>query len=398
MIGWCSAPSHSCGRKKRSTSRGARGLGEIRAAAGAAGAGPKLLGLEIIRFACALVVLIWHYHHFAMIGDAAAMQGPHRPLEWLLWPFYDFGLFGVQLFWCISGFIFHWKYADALAERRVEPGRFFWLRFSRLYPLHLVTLLAVAALQPAYVALAGQPFVFGGNDSVGFALHLLLADQWGGPRDMSFNGPIWSVSAEVMVYAGFFLLVRAFGASPWLIVAAIAASLASLWSTAISPAIICGGYFFAGGAAARVLRTQGEAPARLVAAAMLVFGAAAAPFLNLGNPATPALATWLMFMGPPLLLLAAQDWRGLDRHEARIAAAGNLTYSTYLIHFPLQLGIAILALASGTALPVAEPWFLLAYLAVTLALGRLTFLHFEAPAQSWIRALAFRSSARTAAA
>ena len=360
--------------------------------------GSKLLGLELVRFACALVVLIWHYHHFAMVGDASGMDGPHRPLAVLLWPFYDFGLFGVQLFWCISGFIFHWKYADALAARRLEPAKFAWLRFSRLYPLHIVTLLIVAALQPVYAALTGRSFVFAVNDAISFALHLLLADQWGGPRDMSFNGPIWSVSAEVMVYAAFFVLLRAFGRSPWLIAGAVLAGLASMWSTAISPAVICGAYFFAGGAAAQFLDGKHAALVRLVAVAMLVGGAAVAPFLNLGNPETPRLATWLLFTGPPLLLLAAHDWKCLDRFAGAIRAAGNLTYSTYLIHFPLQLGVAVMAVASGTTLPVGEPWFLLAYLAVTLWIGRWTFLHFEAPVQEWIRALALPSSTRTAAA
>ena len=92
-------------------------------------AAPKLLGLEVIRFTCAMAVLVWHYHHFAMIGDGAAMTRPHAPLGTLLWPFYHFGLFGVQIFWCISGFIFYWKYADAIAERRIEPRTLFLAAF-----------------------------------------------------------------------------------------------------------------------------------------------------------------------------------------------------------------------------------------------------------------------------
>ena len=45
---------------------------EARTSAHEAG-GAKLLGLEVIRFTCAMAVLVWHYHHFAMIGDGAAM-------------------------------------------------------------------------------------------------------------------------------------------------------------------------------------------------------------------------------------------------------------------------------------------------------------------------------------
>ena len=349
-----------------------------------------------------MMVLVWHYHHFAMVGDGSAMLGPHKPLETLVYPFYHFGLYGVQIFWAISGFIFYWKYADALAERRVEPKRFFWLRFSRLYPLHFVTLLLVAALQPLYVSFAGQPYVYSDNGVTSFILQLFLADQWAGSHAMSFNGPIWSVSAEVFVYVAFFMLVRAFGKSPWLIAGAVAAGITSLWSGAISPALVCGAYFFAGGAAAQLLGSKRvrEQPkqARAIALGLIAACVAAAPFLDLGGQDGDPLATWLMASTPPLLFLAAQDWRGLERWQAPIQAAGNLTYSTYLIHFPLQLIVAIVAVAGGIALPVGEAWFLLAYLAAVIVIGRIVFLRFEAPMQTMIRAATLAPSGTRAAA
>ena len=362
----------------------------------------KLLGLEIIRFACAMTVLVWHYHHFAMIGDGSAMYGPHSPLSSVLAPLYEFGLWGVQVFWAISGFIFYWKYADALAERRVEAKRFFWLRFSRLYPLHFVTLILVAALQPLYVALAGQPFVFSDNGVTQFILQLFLADQWAGPRAMSFNGPIWSVSAEVFVYVAFFLLVRSFGKSPWLIAGAMAAGLASLWSGKVSPALICGAYFFAGAAAAQLLaneKVRANLPtAQALASLMILLSLSAAPFLDLGGEDENRLATFMMAIVPPVLFLAAQDWRGLEQWQKPIQAAGNLTYSTYLIHFPMQLMIAIVALAAGITLPVDQAWFLIAYLAITIVLGRIVFLRFEAPMQKLIRSATLSAKGERAAA
>ena len=372
------------------------------AAKAKSGGASKLLGLELIRFTCAMMVLVWHYHHFAMVGDGSAMLRPHQPLEALLYPFYHFGLYGVQIFWAISGFIFYWKYADALAERRVEPKRFFWLRFSRLYPLHFMTLILVAALQPLYASLAGQPYVFGDNGVTRFILQLFLADQWAGSHAMSFNGPIWSVSAEVFVYVGFFMLVRAFGKSPWLIVGAVAAGLTSLWSGAISPALVCGAYFFAGGAAAQWLASERvrERPrqARAIALALIAACVALAPILDLGGEDGDPLATWLMAITPPILFLAAQEWRALDRWQAPIQAAGNLTYSTYLVHFPMQLILAIVAVAGGIALPVGEAWFLLAYLVAVIVIGRIVFLRFEAPMQAIIRAATLSPKGERAAA
>ena len=391
-------PPCTAGRARKEAAAGP--VTTISTAKAMAGGSSKLLGLELIRFACAMAVLLSHYHHLAMGGGSDMAAG--APLEYLLYPFYNFGRYGVQIFWAISGFIFYWKYADALAARRVDPKRFFWLRFSRLYPLHFVTLMIVAAIQPVHVALTGHSFVYGGNDVTRFVLQLFLADQWAGSHAMSFNGPIWSVSAEVFVYVGFFLLVRSFGKSPWLIAAAVGAGLASLWSGAISPALICGAYFFAGGAAAQVMasKTVTNRPdrARVVALALVAVCLAAAPFLDLGAEDDDMLATWLLAAAPPILFLAAQEWRALERWQGSIQSAGNLTYSTYLVHFPMQLAVATAAIAGGFALPVDEPWFLAAYLGSVLLVGRIVFLRFEAPMQAMIRAATLAPSGTRAAA
>jgi peptidoglycan/LPS O-acetylase OafA/YrhL len=364
----------------------------------AAGAGgSKLLGLELLRFACAIVVLMFHFQHFAMIGDGVANEP--LTLRTLLWPIYDYGRYGVEVFWSISGFIFYWKYADAIHAGLVGARRFFWLRFSRLYPLHLLTLLIVAALQPAYAALAGKPFVYG-NGTTDFILQLGLADQWPGSRALSFNGPIWSVSAEVFVYLLFYLVMRAFGRRLWLI--PVAAGFASIGIGLGGPSapMVCVGYFFTGGAAAEWLRCErartrpGEA--RLIAALLILAAVACLAVVADGAPDQPQVLLFLMAATPPALFVLAQDMPWLVRWQRPIEIAGNLTYSTYLIHFPMQLAFAIAALGLGLTVPVGEPWFLAAYLAAVLGAGRLVFLRFEGPMQDAVRKLAL-APARTPA-
>ena len=350
----------------------------------------KMLGLELVRFTCALAVLVWHYQHFYQAAGSPAFVRASQPLYGALTLFYEYGQFGVQLFWGISGFIFFWKYGAAIADRLVSGSRFFWLRFSRLYPLHIVTLLLVAALQPVHHTLTGFSFVYHDNDLPNFLLQLGMATDWGPPVPFTFNGPIWSVSAEVFVYALFFLLVRSFGTSAWLVGGAILTSLGAMLAGVESPALACAGYFFAGGAAAQLLlRTsrQGDvAGPRFVAAAMLFAVLGCAWWTGvIGEPAV--LPFTLLLAAPPLLFLAAQDWRLLEPWQAPIQAAGNLTYSSYLCHFPLQLILAIAAAASGRALPIDNPLFLVAYLGATLVVGRLVYMRFERPAQDWIRSL-----------
>src|SRR5262249_48628704 len=169
----------------------------------------KLLGLEGLRFLATFSVLIWHYQHFAYVADRPVdLIGSELPFYGLLLPFYEVGEYGVWIFWCISGFIFFWKYREAISDRSVDGWTFFVFRLSRLYPLHVATLLLVAALQPIYSVLSGYFFVYQNNDIPHFLAQILMASDWGLARSESFNGPIWSVSVEVLVYAFFFLSLR----------------------------------------------------------------------------------------------------------------------------------------------------------------------------------------------
>lgn len=348
----------------------------------------KLLGLEIIRFTCALSVLLWHYRHFYSISGSPDFVQSAQPLYKLFAPFFDYGLFGVQLFWGISGFIFFWKYGAAIADRAVSGGKFFLLRFSRLYPLHFATLLLVAVLQPFHVALSGQSFIYQDNGASSFMAQLFMATHWGGPAAYTFNGPIWSVSAEVAVYALFFLAVRHFGAGWRTITVALAASVIGLSAGLASPVLFCACYFFCGGAAARLfLDARVSGRATVLARMSLILLTAICGYVWLGDVALnqQSLTVLLLVGTPPLLIVGAQDWKLLDRWPSAIQAAGNLTYSTYLIHFPLQLAVAIGSAAIGIVLPVQSPLFLIAYLASTIIVGRWLFLRFERPAQSWIR-------------
>jgi peptidoglycan/LPS O-acetylase OafA/YrhL len=350
----------------------------------------KMLGVELARFICALAVLVWHYHHFYQASGSPAYVRTAQPFYPLLSLFYEHGKYGVLLFWAISGFIFFWKYGAAVASGAISGSRFFWLRFSRLYPLHFATLLLVAALQPLHQVLTGHSFIYEGNNLPNFFLQLAMATHWSPPQPQSFNGPIWSVSAELFVYALFFLLVRRFGNSAWMIGAAILGSIVALFAGVETPAIVCVGYFFIGGLVAKLLaqtkmRHEIHGP-RLVAGAMIValFGGAWWAGL-LGN--TGALEFVLRLSVGPFIFLAAQDWRMLDRFEAPIQRAGNVTYSTYLCHFPLQLTLAIAAAASGWALPVSSPLFLASYLGATLLIALLVYERFERPTQAWIRSM-----------
>jgi peptidoglycan/LPS O-acetylase OafA/YrhL len=338
----------------------------------------KLIGLELLRFTSALAVLLFHYRHFVQMAGADAISLPDAPLYSVLRLFYDYGEFGVEVFWAISGYIFFWKYAAAINAGVVAARDFFWLRFSRLYPLHIVTLIGVVGLQLIYRHLAGSNFIYPSDDPAMFVRQIFLATDWGKSPPFNFNGPIWSISAEVAVYAFFFLLLRHFAPTRSLCVAIIVAGVALMLAGIEWASIGCATFFFAGGLATLVPSKSRRIAGIIFAGVIILWGATGA-FADRGK-----LPTFLLVAAPCLLVLLAQmrlprSWHG------PIQAAGNLTYSSYLLHFPLQLMLAIGVAASGITPPLTSPLFLAAYLGITLIVAAMSYRWFELPAQSWIR-------------
>jgi peptidoglycan/LPS O-acetylase OafA/YrhL len=353
----------------------------------------KLIGLEILRCLSALAVLVWHYQHFWYVG-ATPVQfiRSEQPLYPLFRLFYEWGVYGVQVFWMISGTIFFRKYVHAIHAGAVGAWRFFVLRFSRLYPLHLLTFALVALLQYHYHALTGQYHVYQFNDAYHALLQLFMASNWGLQSGESFNGPIWSVSLEVLAYLFFFVFALAFGPRVrWML--AIIAVCAVAYQLRLGPVFQCIFCFFLGG----LVALWGASPLAKAHATPIAWTCglyivgAALVFRLLGAFDQKLIVHLYITTAVPLLihLSVSRAWLG-DRAARWATAAGNATYSSYLLHFPLQMTLMLAAAGSGWRIPRESALFFLAYLVVSMALGVITYRLFEMPAQNGLRRLLLR--------
>ncbi len=351
----------------------------------------KLLGLEVLRFLTAFAILVYHYRHFASIADKqVGLVDDRLPLYGLLHMFYDAGAYGVWIFWCISGFIFFWKYRDAIADRSVSGWKFFVLRFSRLYPLHFVTLLLVAILQPVYFGLNGYFFVYQENDLWHFLLQLFMASNWGFQYGYSFNGPIWSISIEILVYMFFFLMLLATRSALLNLVVIAACLIAS------GPVAVCFAFFYIGGLAAiarRAIATatfrraiEGTAWLAVVTIPLLAWRVTQGQLASIDGPL-------LLTTTPIVLFCLSRDIAMPAPIQKVVEAAGNMTYSSYLLHFPIQLMIVLGFAIIRAPIPLYDGTFFGIYLATTLLASYLTYRYFEAPAQNLIRDLLLRPNA-----
>jgi peptidoglycan/LPS O-acetylase OafA/YrhL len=343
----------------------------------------KLLGLEALRFVAAFAVLIWHYQHFSYIADQPADLIMDRlPLYGLLSPFYEAGKYGVWVFWCVSGFIFFWKYRDAIFDQSMPGWTFFVFRLSRLYPLHFVTLIIVAILQSAYFRLQGWSFVYQDNDLQHFLLQIFMASDWGFQRGDSFNGPIWSISVEVLVYLIFFLMLRFVTRSALLNLVVVLACM-----NMTGHVFSCLAFFYAGGLAAIARRASASATFGGAIESAAWAAAAIIPVLMWMFQSHFQVIDWMFLLAyTPILLFCLSCKITLPAMAQKLLeAAGNMTYSSYLVHFPMQLLIVLGCAKAGIPVPFYNGLFFATFVGSTLLISYFTYRYFEAPAQTFLR-------------
>jgi peptidoglycan/LPS O-acetylase OafA/YrhL len=364
--------------------------------------GPHHLhSLDIARGVAALAVVLWHWQHFFFVGTqlSAEFRPSRLPLYGALRVFYEHGSLAVSLFFSLSGFVFFWLYADDIAKGTLSLRRFFLQRLSRLYPLHLATLLIVAAIQPLYHSLTDAAYVYLHNDIHHFVLNALMLSMLGQDNGMSFNGPSWSVSVEMLLYAIFFLFCSA-----------VRPRLATIVGMALTGVFAVGyfrptigrsvGSFFLGGCvtiayaylsghASRGVVTKGIVVSVSLMWLLLLIRVSLPDAIPLLSSIDSAGET-IMFIAFPLTILALTLAESMHpdafRRLASATRLGPLSYSVYLIHFPLQLLIALVVTKLSIPADVFySPLALLAFLALLVGLGLLSHYRFEMPVQRWLR-------------
>lgn len=346
---------------------------------------PYLSLIDGVRGVAALVVLVYHYVHFFMAGPSRTKAPGFMelfPANGVLWPIYEWGYFAVQIFWLISGFVFAHVYYGHEASTR----SFFTNRFARLYPLHLVTLLVVAGLQIVAVYRLGYTPVYGNNDWPHFIAQLFMAADWI-RTGFSFNGPVWSVSVEIAVYAMFWFsrgLVARLG-WPLLVAMIVAFYFADREWSAETRIFSCAAYFFAGALLCRVHQSPwGQGP-RLAMPAILLPALGILGTMQWGDWGWRVCGIAGIF-GALFLLLAEWQSRAPRWLDRACEWLGENTYGIYLWHFPIQLTLMLVLMPFVRMRDIAqEGWFLVLYLGVALAVARISYVWFERPMRDRLR-------------
>ena len=204
-------------------------------------------------------------------------------------------------------------------------------------------------------------------------------------------------SIEAALYLLFFLASRWIGAKPWVPLAGVGIGwvLDATCPTAISHAMIP---FFSGGVAhsafERIVRRDRTAIALTLLAplsvalwALAVSGVSTSVWSHVDWAwRIYTLCTGALLLPVTILCLAVLETRHgtIARY---VAILGDVSYSSYLLHFPLQLLAVLLLMTAGIepSILVSRP-FMLGFFAVLLLVSYASYRWFERPIQLRLRA------------
>ncbi len=338
------------------------------------------------------VTLFWHYSHF---GPGRVFEG--FAADWL----YRYGLMLVDFFFVLSGFVLSHVYLEALARRAVRPFNFFVLRFSRLYPLHFVSLLFVAGLQMWRSRAGFETFVYQANDAFHFLLNLAFLQQGVVRTVYSYNGPAWSLTIEEVSYFAFFVCMYYFARSfrlafAALVVFGVVINLGGFDTHVLNLDVSRGLVGFFGGALAFQLHRKGQekGASRAVAIVSAIVAAAVIGYYAVaGYPrSTSTLVVHSLVIFPALVLLVL-NFPALNRaiSISPLAYLGEISYSVYMLHFPVQLVLVTLDESVGLGFRRFSVDFFVLYTSCVVAISVASLHMFERPMQDWIRRRLIRS-------
>lgn len=343
-------------------------------------AAANLPGIDILKgLACLLIVA----HHLAFYGPMSTVVYPLAPA--LIDGLFHYGRMAVQVFLVVSGFLVARSLAPRGLATNLSPARLIFRRYFRLMLLYLVAVAASVTVAAWVRPWFAHPSVPAEATLVQLLAHGLLLQDLMGLEALSAG--VWYVAIDFQLFALTVLMfslscrfekrwpaLRAWPLSPGqlLTLAACAASLFLFNTDAFWDVI--GLYFFGAYGLGMLafwasqsdrrdfwLLTLGmlagtallfDFRERLLVAAVVSFGLATLPRLASGNKP----AGWL---------------------QRQFGSLGKISYSVFLIHFPVCLLVNAVVIRFWPADLAANAFGLLAALALSVLAGSVLYRSVE---------------------
>jgi peptidoglycan/LPS O-acetylase OafA/YrhL len=364
----------------------------------------RFRALDGFRGLCALLVALYHFpvcNH--LLGPRFFLPNAQMLMDF---------------FFVFSGFLIASAYGDKL-QTADNARRFIVSRLSRLWPLHVAMLGVFVALELSKLIFApklGINLPFTGARPVWAILsHLFLVHSLHLHPMLTWNAPSWTVSVEFWTYLVFAVLTVMAPRRP-LVICASMAIVGALGVAVIARKLDatydwglfrCFYGFFVGAITWRLFKARPAdlswSPALAGAAEIAALVGVFAYIALLGGPPT-GFAGPLIFAGFIWLFAAEQGIASRGLSFPALVWLGEISYSIYLVHFPLIMisavglrlvehatgfhisalgfdGLDRMAFISGPSLWIMDG-VMIGYLAIVIAVASQTYRFIEQPGRT----------------
>lgn len=318
----------------------------------------------------------------------------------------------VDFFFVLSGFVIVANYRHRLIAG-FSFRKFMWLRLGRIYPMHLVTVVAFAGIGFQEIWQRDGFSSETSLDAIWVAvMNVLLLHSLNTLDSLSLNFPSWSISVEFFTYALFALLIIILRRKAW-IGEAVLIIVCPILLIQLTPngsmditydygLIRCLFGFCVGGIGFTIYRKLEQKISldfRTATILEIVAVTCVAVFIALAGETLWSIASPIIFLAA--LLIFTQEAGAVSRLLCirPMLALGALSYSIYMTHAFVEMLIYTVARDMGGKLFFdsqnnrrlfdVERWqgdlLILLMLAITVAISMMTYRHIERPANEWFR-------------
>jgi len=301
----------------------------------------RYLALDGLRGISAIMVVLYHLNVFGTFEEILLTRG---------------GFLFVDFFFVLSGFVISHTWSTKIRNWK-DVIAFVIRRFGRLWPLHISTLFVLVVIE--WLKRAGasvEPFS-GSNSPSALIYNVALLHSMGLLHSLTWNFPSWSISAEFYTYI-LFALVCLFTRNRYLLALSIAlVSLYVLFRSAASMDVTydfglirCFYGFFLGTIAYAIHKRSHSAESTVNhTVAEIVVISLAVVFVSYTHKTSLSLLAPFIFMTVTLVFSYERGYLSRLMKSRPFAYLGEISYSIYLIHVILLIGLDKVANATERA-------------------------------------------------
>ncbi|MEG3177067.1 acyltransferase [Sphingomonas sp. RB3P16] len=301
------------------------------------------------------------------------------------------GQWAVDLFFVLSGFVLALSYLS----RPINWRKFAVARFARIYPLHIVTALAMALILVIQWKLGGSPRDPSLTIGQGIREFSMLTAMPIVGRNLFWNSPSWSISVEVWTYILLFPIIVAASRRvrvPWIILTVSVLLVGLTVALYILPlsvpphrgwlALARAMIEFAGGWAAYLIWKSSKNPMR----GWRTDALALATVATLCSVPVTHIEPWILIPLFPLLVAGLATGRSISAAALsgpRLVYLGDISFSVYLMH--MLVIEALRPILGRFGLEYSFVALVLTVMPITFAVSTLTYRFLEKPSRDKIR-------------